>query len=143
MGSGIEEKYVIFKLENEFYGLNIKNVLSIEKVQQYTRVPNAPSFVKGVINLRGEVIPIIDLKDKLGVSNIQIDSNTRIIVVSNKKVVVGLIVEHSSEVLEISDDKIDRPPTTGENRFSEYIKGVGKSDNRLIMMMDLEKLLEN
>lgn len=136
-------KYVIFKLENESYGLNIKNVLSIEKVQEYTRVPNAPSFVKGVINLRGEVIPIIDLKNKLGYGNVEIDSNSRIIVTLQEEVVVGFIVDSSSEVLEIKDENIDRPPRTGENKISEYIKGVGKYNGRIIMIMNLEKVLED
>lgn len=143
MDSGVEDKYVIFKLENESYGFNIKDVISIEKVQEYTRVPNAPSFVKGVINLRGEVIPIIDLKNKLGIGNIKIDSNTRIIVVIQEEEVVGFIVDSSSEVLEIKDRDIDRLPVTGKNSFSKYIKGIGKNDDRVIMLMNLEKVLEN
>ncbi len=143
MGFGIEEKYVIFKLDNEDYGLNIENVLSIEKVQEYTRVPNAPSFIKGVINLRGEIVPIIDLKDKLGIGKIEIDSNTRIIIVSDEKNTVGLIVEYSSEILQINDNRINRPLVTGENNFSEYIKDIGKANNRLIMIVDLEKILKN
>ncbi len=143
MASDVENKYVIFQLENEYYGLNIKNVVSIEKMQEYTIVPNAPSFVKGVINLRGEVIPIIDLRDKLGISSKEFDFNTRIIVVSKNEIVVGFIVDYSSEVLEINDNQIDKPPTTGENKFSEYIEGIGKLENRLIMIIDLERLLEN
>lgn len=143
MKSTVEDKYVIFKLENEYFGLDINNVLSIEKMQEYTRVPNAASYVKGVINLRGEVVPIIDLRTRLGLKQKDLDLNTRIIIVSGEELVVGLIVDSSSEVLEISKDNIDKPPATGENKFNEYIKGIGKDDDRLIILIDLERLLEN
>ncbi|HLR35751.1 MAG TPA: chemotaxis protein CheW [Tissierellales bacterium] len=143
MAFGIEEKYVIFKLDNRDYGLNIENVLSIEKMQECTKVPNAPSFIKGVINLRGEIVPIIDLKDKLGIGKIEIDSDTRVIIVSDEKNTVGLIVEYSSEILQINDNGINRPLVIEENNFNEYIKDIGKVNNRVIMIVDLEKLLKN
>lgn len=141
MTSDIENKYVIFKLENEFYGINIENVRSIERVQNCTRVPNAPPYVKGVINLRGEVIPIIDLREKIGLAIKEVDNNSRIIIVSVNELIVGLIVDSSSEVLEVNKEKIDRPPTSGENEAEGYIRGIGKDEKRLIILIDLEKLL--
>lgn len=141
MTSDIENKYVIFKLENEFYGINIENVRSIERIQNYTRVPNAPSYVRGVINLRGEVIPIIDLREKLGLTIKEVDNNSRIIIVSVNELIVGLIVDSSSEVLEINKEKVDRPPASEENEAEKYIKGIGKDEKRLIILIDLEKLL--
>lgn len=143
MSASNKETYVIFKLEKEFYGLDIKNVLSIEKIDEYTRVPNTQAFVMGVINLRGEVVPIIDLKRKLGVGKTTIDSDTRVIVVSDDDIVVGFVVEHSSEVLEIENENIDRPPVSDVNKLSGYIKGVGRDNDRLIMIMDPVKLLSD
>lgn len=138
----LENKYVLFKLDNEDYGLNIDNVLSIGKFQSCTRVPNAPEYVVGVINLRGEVIPILDLRKKLNLEPKPSDQNSRIIITSSNDIVVGLIVDSSSEVLEINDENIDKPSATGEKKFNEYIKGIGKDDKRLIIILDLEKLLD-
>jgi purine-binding chemotaxis protein CheW len=142
MATEIENKYVIFKLDNEYYGLNIDNVQSIEKFQNYTRVPNAPDYIKGVVNLRGEVVPIMDLRIKLGLKPKDIDHNTRIVIVSYEEIVVGLIVDTSSEVLEINKDNIDKPPATGNNEFKEYINGIGKDKERLVILLDLERLLD-
>ncbi|NMB08984.1 MAG: chemotaxis protein CheW [Tissierellia bacterium] len=142
MSSEIENKYVIFKLGQEYYGLSINNVISIEKPSQTTRVPNAPDYVKGVINLRGEVIPVIDLRKKLGMETKDIDRNSRIIVVSSNEIYAGLIVDTSSEVLEIDKENIDKPPTDENDEFIDYINGIGKTDNRLIILLDLIKILE-
>lgn len=142
MTTEMENKYVIFKIENEYYGLNIENVQSIEKFQNYTRVPNAPKYVKGVINLRGEVVPILDLRIKLNLNPKEVDNNTRIVIAKQDELVIGLIVDASSEVLEISKDNIDKPPTNGDDEYQEYIKGIGKDKDRLVIIIDLEKLLE-
>lgn len=138
----IENKYVIFQLENEYYGLNIESVQSIEKFQNYTRVPNAPKYIKGVINLRGEVVPILDLRIKLKLNPKKVDNNTRIVVTKQEELVIGLIVDTSSEVLEISKNNIDRAPTNGDDEYKEYIKGIGKVKDRLIIIINLEKLLD-
>lgn len=142
MTTEMENKYVIFKIENEYYGLNIENVQSIEKFQNYTRVPNAPKYVKGVINLRGEVVPILDLRIKLNLSPKDVDTNTRIVIAKQDELVIGLIVDASSEVLEIRRENVDKPPTNGDDESQEYIKGIGKEKDRLIIIIDLEKLLE-
>ena len=138
----IENKYVIFQLENEYYGLNIESVQSIEKFQNYTRVPNAPKYIKGVINSRGEVVPILDLRIKLKLNPKKVDNNTRIVVTKQEELVIGLIVDTSSEVLEISKNNIDRAPTNGDDEYKEYIKGIGKVKDRLIIIINLEKLLD-
>lgn len=142
MSSGGENKYVIFRLEDESYGVNIDDVRSIEKIQDYTRVPNTKEYVKGVMNLRGEVIPIVDLRKKLGLSEKEVNSSSRIIVVSKNDVKVGLLVDFSSEVIEIDKNDIDNPPSTGNKDFKDYIKGIGKVNKRLIILIDLEKLLD-
>lgn len=138
----VGNKYVIFKLDNEYYGLNIKNVQAIERFQSYTRVPNSPKYIKGVINLRGEVVPIMDLRTKLKLKTKEIDNNTRIIVAKHDEIVIGLIVDTSSEVLEIDNDHIDRPPSNGGDESQNYFEGIGKVNNRLIIIINLEKLLD-
>lgn len=134
-------KYVIFKLIDEYYGLDIENVISVEKMQEFTRIPNAPSYVRGVINLRGEVIPVIDLREKLGLKLKSTDENTRIIIVSESEINLGIVVDSSSEVLEIQRSLIDKP-LASEEESNNYLKGIGKVDGRLIIIIDLEKLIE-
>jgi purine-binding chemotaxis protein CheW len=143
VSSGIDNKYVIFKLNREYYGIPIENVISIERMQKSTRIPNAPKYVKGVINLRGEVVSLIDLRQKLGMELTEVNNNSRIIVVSDDDIFAGLIVDSSSEVMEINNDSIDSPPNTNENDYLSYIYGIGKTDNRLIILLELPKILEH
>lgn len=141
--SSIEKKYVLFKLENELYGIDIDNVKTIEKVPTFTRVPNAEHYVKGVINLRGDVVPVIDLRKKFNLPEKDIDDNSRIIIVEINDILLGLMVDSSSEVLELSQNEIDNPSSIGEGTFEEYIKGIGKKKDRLIILLDLTKLIHN
>lgn len=143
MSSVIDNKYVIFKLNKEYYGIPIDKVISIEKMQKSTRIPNAPKYVKGVINLRGEVVSLIDLRQKLGIELSEVSNNSRIIVVSDDDIFAGLIVDSSSEVMEINSDSIDNPPNTNENDYLSYIYGIGKSDSRLVILLNLTKILEH
>lgn len=140
--SNTDNKFVIFKLAEQDYGIDIYNVRVIEKVSKYTRVPNAEDYVKGVINLRGEVVPVIDLVKRFGVLSENIDdSESRIVIVSVKDVVVGLLVDSSSEVLTLYKDDIDSTPNIGEQVSDDFIKGIGKKDGRLIMLLDLERVV--
>ena len=142
MSLEMENKYVIFKLSDEYYGLSIDNVISIEKPSQSTRIPNAPDYIKGVINLRGEVIPVIDLRKKLKMKFKEVDRNSRIIIVSSDEIFAGLIVDTSSEVLEINKENIDKPPTNENDEYIDYINGIGKTKDRLVILLDLTKILE-
>lgn len=142
MSNETDNKYVIFKLDKEYYGLPIDKVIGIERMQKPTRIPNGPNHVKGVINLRGEVISLIDLRQKLNMKSKDMDNNTRIIVVSHEEVVAGLVVDSSSEVMEIPIDSIDNPPVASDNQSLSYIRGVGKTEDRLIILLDLSKILE-
>ena len=142
MSLEMENKYVIFKLAEEYYGLSIDNVISIEKPSQSTRIPNAPDYIKGVINLRGEVIPVIDLRKKLKMKFKEVDRNSRIIIVSSDEIFAGLIVDTSSEVLEINKENIDKPPTNENDEYIDYINGIGKTKDRLVILLDLTKILE-
>lgn len=142
MSDVIDNKYVVFKLDKEYYGIPINKVISIEKMQDFTRIPNAPKYVKGVINLRGEVISLIDLRSKLNLKNKDIDNNSKIIVVSDIDIVAGLIVDSSSEVMQISKENIDNPPNASDNDYLNYIEGIGKIGDKLIILLDLSKILE-
>ncbi|NLW39361.1 MAG: chemotaxis protein CheW [Tissierellia bacterium] len=141
MSSGGDNRYVVFKLNQEYYGLPIEKVISIEKIGEITRIPNAPDYIKGVINLRGEVIPVVNLKRKLNIGDNELNMNSRIIVVNEDEMVVGLVVDFSSEVLEIDREDIDKPPETKDNQLIEYISGIGKTSDRLIIILDLLKIL--
>lgn len=134
--------YVTFKIGKEYYGIIIDNVIAIEKIQAKTRVPNSADYIEGVINLRGEVIAIINLRKKLKIVPKEVDNDTRIIIVSYGEITAGLVVDSSSEVIEINDENIDNPPSSEENQGLEYIKGIGKSDKGIITLLDLDKLFE-
>jgi len=136
------EQYVIFKLGEEYYGIDIYKVKTIEKLSKFTRVPNAPEFIKGVINLRGEVVSVMDTRKRLGLECKEIGNNSRIIIVNHEDIVLGLMVDSSSEVIQISNDDIDNPPAIGDSISSKYIEGIGKKDGRIIILLNLAKILE-
>lgn len=138
----LEKKYVVFKLENEFYGIDIESVQGIEKVQDFTKVPNSKDYIKGVINLRGEVVPIIELRKRFGLVEKEIDENSRIIVVFLNDIQVGILVDSSSEVIEFSPEDIDIAPTSIENSHEDFVKAIGKKDDRLIILLSTEKILD-
>ncbi len=142
MTSNIQNKYVTFKLGKEYYGLSIENVLSIEKPSKTTRVPNVPAYIIGLINLRGDVIPVIDLRVKLGMEKKQVDNDSRIIIVKEKGITVGLMVDSSKEVVDINKEDIDKPPTSDDNTIIDYVSGIGKKGERLIIILDSLKLLD-
>jgi purine-binding chemotaxis protein CheW len=110
-------------------------------MQEITNVPNAPNFVEGVINLRGRVIPIVDLRKRFGLEAKEHSKATRIIVVMIDQVTVGLIVDEVSEVLRIPEDTVEPPPPIVAGIEADYIKGVGKLEDRLLILLDLNKIL--
>jgi len=141
MAANLTNKYVVFKLENEEYGIDILRVKEIKEMIRITRVPKAPSFVKGVINLRGEVIPVIDLRKKFNLQQSSDTEATRIIIVLVDEITVGLIIDSSSEVLEIEKDRIEEPPATIASIDHSFIYGIGKIDERLIILLDVSKII--
>jgi len=132
---------VSFNLGDEEYGVDILRVQEINRMVHITRVPKAPEFVEGVINLRGKVIPIVDLRKRFGLQAKPHDKNTRIIVVDIDGRTVGLIVDGVSEVLRFSMDTIEPPPPMVTGVDAEYIWGVGKLEDRLLILLDLSKVL--
>jgi purine-binding chemotaxis protein CheW len=132
---------VSFNIGNEEFGVDILYVQEINRMLQITKVPNAPDFVEGVINLRGRVIPVIDLRCKLGMPKKEADKNTRIIVIEVKGITVGFIVDAVKEVLRIPAEITEAPPALVSGINSEFIKAVGKLEDRLLILIDLERIL--
>lgn len=142
MNDGKILQLVTFKLGNEEFGVDILKVQEINRMMEITRIPNAPPFIEGVINLRGKIIPIVDLRKKLGFVNGNgiSEKTTRIIVVELDGLVLGFIVDSVSEVLRIPENTIEPPPSIVGGVESDYIEGVGKLDNRLLILLELKKL---
>lgn len=134
---------VTFKIENEEYGIEILKVQEIIRMVEITKVPNANNYIEGIINLRGNVIPIINLRKRLNINTKDQTNQTRIIVINLEKSVVGFIVDSVSEVLRISNDIIENAPESINTEQAQYIKGVGKLEDRLLILLDLEKLFNN
>jgi purine-binding chemotaxis protein CheW len=134
---------VTFSIEDEEFGVEILKVQEIIRMLEITRVPRAPQFVEGVINLRGKVIPIIDLRKRFGLETRPHDKNTRIIVIEINAMIVGFVVDSVSEVLRIPANTIEPPPPVVSGFDSEYISGVGKLQDRLLILLDLDRLLSN
>ena len=132
---------VTFSIDEEEFGVNVLKVQEIIRIMEITRVPRSPEFVEGVINLRGRVIPIVDLRRRFGLAAIAHDKDTRIIVIELNSLVVGFIVDAVSEVLRIPADTVEPTPPVAAGVDSEYISGVGKLQDRLLILLDLDKLL--
>lgn len=132
---------VSFFIGNEEFAVDILYVQEINRMSQVTKVPNSPDFVDGVINLRGRVIPVIDLRLRLGMPKKESDKNTRIIVMEVTGKTVGFIVDSVNEVLRIPKNVTEAPPDLAVGVNSEFIKSVGKLEDRLLILIDLEKIL--
>lgn len=136
-----EVQMVAFKLEKEEFAVDIKQVREVLKMTQVTPLPQSAQYIEGVINLRGEVIPVVDLRKRFELSEEQRNKQTRIIIVEIKGNDVGLIVDSVTEVLRFSSTAIQAPPTRIAGTRTDLIKGVGKIDNRLLIILELEKIL--
>jgi purine-binding chemotaxis protein CheW len=132
---------VSFNIGDEEFGVDILKVQEINRMVEVTRVPNAPEYVDGVINLRGKVIPIIDLRRRFGMPRKEKDKNTRIIVVELTGKVLGFVVDAVSEVLRIPNSVTEPPPSIIAGIKAEYITAIGKLENRLLILLDLERVL--
>jgi len=132
---------VSFVVGKEEFGVDILKVSEINRSVEVTRVPNTPEYIEGVINLRGKVIPIIDLRKRFGMPWKDHDKNTRIIVVQLEGRVVGFVVDAVRQVLRISKSILEPPPSIIASIESDYITAVGKLDERLLILLDLDKVL--
>ena len=134
-----ENQFVIFKLGNEMYAVDILNVGGISEYRDITNVPNAPYFIEGIINLRGDIIPIVNLKKRFAIPEKEVDSDTRIIINNISGKDIGFIVDEASQVVKIDDDNIENAPDIIKGADREYIHGVGKMGNEIVILLDLEK----
>ncbi|MDD2483744.1 MAG: chemotaxis protein CheW [Eubacteriales bacterium] len=134
-------KYLTFALGEEIYGIEIRHVIEIIGIQAITKVPNVPAYVKGIINLRGKIIPAIDMRLKFNKEPLAYNDRTCIIVIEINQIPVGLIVDFVDEVLNISDEDIAPPPNTKTNANNKYIQGIGKSGDQVQLLLDCEELL--
>ena len=134
-------KFLTFFLDEEEYGLVILTVQEIMGLMPITRVPRTPDYVMGVVNLRGKVIPVVDLRLKFGMEAIEATDLTCIIVVQSEGRQFGLVVDRVSEVVDLLDADIEDPPTFGEGVNSDYIMGMGKSQDRVTILLDIDRVL--
>lgn len=139
---GEELKVIVFKLGHEEYGIDVDKVQTIEHMMPITRVPKTYSFVKGVINLRGVVIPVIDLRGRFGLPETEYTDQTRIIIVSANEMEVGFIVDSANDVIDLNTDLIDSPPDVVGGIKAKYLHGVARiSEDRLLVMLNLSEVL--
>lgn len=139
---GEEIKVVVFKLADEEYGIEVDKVKTIERMMPITRVPKTYSFIKGVINLRGVVVPVMNLSGRFGLPDSEWTDQTRIIIVNSHDLEVGFIVDAASDVIDINTDSIESPPEFVGGIKAKYLSGVAKiSDTRLLIMLNLAEVL--
>lgn len=143
--SGTKEEllqFVTFSLNNEEYAVDILNVQEINRITEITEVPNSPHYIEGVINLRGKVIPVLNLRKKFGFQESPLDNTSRIIIMEVNGITCGMIVDSVSEVLRIPSSIIEPPPPMSSANNSQFIKGLAKIENRLIILLNIEKIIE-
>ncbi|ADL07883.1 chemotaxis protein CheW [Thermosediminibacter oceani] len=134
-------QFVVFRLGQEEYGVDILQVNTIERMMPITRVPKAPHYVEGVINLRGEIVPVIDLRKRFDLPPLEITGDTRIIIVMVDDLTVGMIVDSATEVIQLPQEAIEPSTSVAGNINSEFLEGVGKLNDRLLIILNLEKIL--
>lgn len=140
-----KDKYVTFKSGNEYFGLKIEYVNEIIVFQEITEIPESENYIKGLINLRGKIIPVIDVRIRFGQEPFEYNDRTVIIVINVKDTVVGLIVEKIAEVVEIQEDNILPSPslTHSDKQQNQYVYGIGKVGDDVKLLLDPEKLLSD
>lgn len=136
-------KFLTFAIGQEVYGIEIRCVTEIIGIQPITCVPEVPDYVKGIINLRGKIIPVIDVRLKFRKEPIPYDDRTCIVVIDIDSMSVGLIVDHVAEVLNIADESIVPPPDSKTGFHNRYIKGIGKVGTDVKLLLDCDKLLSD
>jgi purine-binding chemotaxis protein CheW len=138
-----KDKYLIFTIEKEKYGIEIKYVIEIIGIQTITKVPELDDYIKGIINLRGKIIPVMDVRLRFKKPTMEYDDRTCIIVVDVGELTVGLIVDRVSEVVNISEEHVVLPPETSKNTRNKYINGIGKIGEDVRLLIDCNKLLND
>lgn len=145
--SKTQESYLSFKLGKETFASNVSKVLNILEMPTITEVPQAPEYMVGVMNLRGDVLPVIDSRIKFGMSATQITTNTCVLVLEictyNKNIMIGALVDAVEEVIEIKEDNIQPSPSIGTKYHTEFIQGMVQKDENFIMILNMDKVFSN
>lgn len=139
------ERFLTLTLDEEYFALDIYSVREILDMTEITRIPQTPKFMLGVVNVRGNAVPVIDLRLKFGMDKGEITLNTRIVILEIKRgdediAVLGAMADSVKEVLEIDTDKIDPPPRMGTSIRADFIRGIGKHDGKFILVLDVDKV---
>ncbi|CAM3589126.1 chemotaxis protein CheW [Vibrio aquimaris] len=134
-------QWVTFQLEEETYGINVMQVREVLRYTEIAPVPGAPDYVLGIINLRGNVVTVIDTRSRFGLMEGEITDNTRIIVIESEHQVIGILVDSVAEVVYLKSSEIDTTPSVGTDESAKFIQGVSNRDGKLLILVDLNKLL--
>ncbi|MCK4798881.1 MAG: chemotaxis protein CheW [Spirochaetes bacterium] len=140
---GDEYQLILFNLGKSFYGIPIENVSEINKMEEITILPKAPKFIEGVINLRGNVVPVIDLRKRFGMEQVERTKMTKIIVILLGKRLFGVIVDSVQEVLTLPKDRIELSLPTTSGLKAEFINAIGKYDDKLIIILEISHILQS
>lgn len=139
--------YLTFKLDEEVFSIDVSQVREVLDLTTITRVPKAPEFMRGVINVRGNVVPVVDLRVKFGMSKTESTVNTRIIVMDltldEESVILGAIADSVHEVLELAADQIEPPPKIGSRWQTDFVRGIGKREDQFIMILDVDRVFSS
>ena len=134
-------RWVTFRLADETYGINVMQVQEVLRMTDVAPVPGAPHYVMGIINLRGNVVTVLDTRKLLDLSTSDITDTSRIMIIESGKVTVGLLVDSVAEVVNIASSDIDPPPSVGNDEGSRYIQGIYSSEQQILILIDLNKLI--
>ncbi len=136
-------QWVTFKLENETYGINVMQVQEVLRYSEIAPVPGAPLYVLGIINLRGNVVTVIDTRSRFGLESCDVTDNTRVVVIESEKQVIGILVDSVAEVVYLKASDIDVAPNIGNEESAQFIQGVSNREGELLILVDLDKLLSD
>lgn len=134
-------QWVTFRLAEETYGINVMEVQEVLRVSEIAPVPGAPHYVLGIINLRGNVVTVIDTRIRLGLTTTEVTDSTRIVIIEGAKHVVGILVDCVAEVVDLPMSEVESAPSVGNDESAKYIQGVASRDSELLILVDLNKLL--
>lgn len=136
-------QWVTFKLGDETYGINVMQVQEVLRYTEVAPVPGSPLYVLGIINLRGNVVTVIDTRSRFGLPSADITDNTRIVIIESEKQVIGILVDSVAEVVYLKNSEIDMAPNVGNDESSKFIQGVSNRSGELLILVDLNKLLSD
>ncbi len=136
-------QWVTFKLEGETYGINVMQVQEVLRVSEITPVPGAPSYILGIINLRGNVVTVLDTRMRFGLPMYETDDASRVVIVESNGNVLGLLVDSVAEVVYLRSSEIESAPNVGNDESSKYIQGVYSNEGNLLILVDVNKLLSS